>query len=543
MLLYNPYTPILLIAFSRTDTTRQVFDQIRKARPGRFYFAVDGHRNEKEAVLCEQVKDIIADVDWECEVKTLFRDKNLGCRKGVSEAVSWFFENETEGIILEDDCLPSDSFFGFCSQLLEKYRHDERIGHISGGNYQNGVVRGDGSYYFSALTHVWGWAGWRRVWKDFDIEVSTYPLIEKFNYLERLGSHGPFKHYWTHKLKTHYENQSLDTWGFQYSYLNLINNRLSIIPNTNLITNIGCDSANAAHIAPDHPWENIPLGEIDKIIDPLFIVADHEADIASQNWELSIPAYKENFRSGFSFLKDKILETTEAIRKNDEVLKIPKIIHQVWINSDELPEMFKTTAESWRECHPGWEYRLWCKSDAENFVKDNYPEFLTIYNSYEHDAERRNVIRYLLLYKTGGVYVNLDYECLEPVDLLLGNSSCCIGLHSPSVSIYHNKPFLLNHDFMASVDGHDYLKTVIDEMTEDNNKLTDEHPIFHLGSFLLTKIYDRYPDKDDISLIPSEFISPLSKTESRALLSGMETSDIENKIERAFTVNYNLRLN
>lgn len=538
MLTYNPDTPILLIAFTRNETTRKVFEKIHKVRPRRFYFAVDGPRNEKEVVMCRQVKDIVTGVDWNCEVKTLFRETNLGCRKGVSEAVTWFFENEPEGIILEDDCFAADSFFGFCSKLLEKYRHDERIGHISGGNYQNGTKRGDGSYYFSALTHVWGWAGWRRVWKDFDIEVSTYPLLEKFNYLEKLGSHGPFKHYWTHKFKTHYENQSLNTWGFQYSYLNLINSRLSIIPNTNLITNIGCDSINAAHIAPDHPWGNIPLGDINEIVHPSFIIADHEADFASQNGELSIPDYEENFKSGFSFLKDKIVRTAEALRKNDEVLKIPKIIHQAWIYSDELPALFKTIAESWQECHSGWEYRLWCRSDAENFVRENYPDFLPIYNGYEHDAERRNAIRYLLLHKTGGVYVNIDYECLESVDLLLGNSSCCIGLHSPSVSIYHNKPFLLNHDFMASTAGHNYMKMVIDEMIGDNNKPTNEHPVFHLGSFLMTKIYDKYPDKDDISLIPSELISPLSEAESKAIFDGMETSELENKVEKAFALNY-----
>ena len=127
-------TPVLFLIFNRPDTTKQVFSAIQKARPPRLYVAADGPRSENpsEATSCELVRSIALNVDWECEVKTLFRDQNLGCRLAVSQAICWFFANEPEGIILEDDCLPSQSFFWFCHELLEEFRYDKQVVAICG---------------------------------------------------------------------------------------------------------------------------------------------------------------------------------------------------------------------------------------------------------------------------------------------------------------------------------------------------------------------------------------------------------------------------
>src|SRR4051794_16793681 len=121
---YHVRSPLLFIIFNRPDTTQKVFDQIKKAKPTRLYVAADGPRitRTSDYILCKQTRNIVNDIDWDCEVKTLFREKNLGCKEAVSSAITWFFENEEEGIILEDDCLPADSFFKFCDLLLEKYR-------------------------------------------------------------------------------------------------------------------------------------------------------------------------------------------------------------------------------------------------------------------------------------------------------------------------------------------------------------------------------------------------------------------------------------
>ena len=163
-------SPILFLIFNRPETTKKVFSAIKEVQPPRLYIAADGPRSEQpdEADHCELARTIATKVDWDCEVKTLFRDQNLGIRIAVSQAIDWFFEQEPEGIILEDDCLPDQSFFWFCKELLEKYRNDTRIMHIGGTNFQFGKNRTNYSYYFSRYAHIWGWASWRRAWEYYD---------------------------------------------------------------------------------------------------------------------------------------------------------------------------------------------------------------------------------------------------------------------------------------------------------------------------------------------------------------------------------------
>ena len=141
MKMYN--TPILFLIFNRPDTTKVVFERIREIKPSRLYVAADAPRQgkDKEAELCRQSRSIIDSVDWPCEVKTLFREENLGCKKAISSAITWFFEQEEYGVILEDDCLPDLSFFRFCEELLIKYKDDERIGHIGGNCFLPGIVK------------------------------------------------------------------------------------------------------------------------------------------------------------------------------------------------------------------------------------------------------------------------------------------------------------------------------------------------------------------------------------------------------------------
>ena len=169
-------TAVLFLVFNRLDTTKQVFETIRQAKPQRLYIAADGARASRvgEAAQVQAVRDYVTShVDWECEVKTLFREQNLGCKYAVSSAIAWFFENEEMGIILEDDCLPDPTFFNFCQELLARYRHDQRIGVISGDNFQFGHRRNDDSYYFSKYVHIWGWATWRDRWvNSYDVTIA-----------------------------------------------------------------------------------------------------------------------------------------------------------------------------------------------------------------------------------------------------------------------------------------------------------------------------------------------------------------------------------
>ena len=156
-------TPILFIIFNRPDTAKKVFKKIQKIEPKQLFIAADGPRKNKpeDVELCKQTREILNGINWDCELITLLREENVGCKKGPADAISWFFEHVEEGIILEDDCLPSDSFFPFCEELLEKYRYDTRIMHI-GGSIQLPDYENPDSYYFSRLSHVWGWATWKR---------------------------------------------------------------------------------------------------------------------------------------------------------------------------------------------------------------------------------------------------------------------------------------------------------------------------------------------------------------------------------------------
>jgi len=178
--------PILFLLFNRPYLTQRVFACIREARPARLFVAADGPRPDRvgERQLCAEARKVVDQVDWPCELLTLFRDENLGCGKAVSSAIDWFFEHVEEGIILEDDCLPHPSFFRFCEKLLEKYRDDERVMQIGGCNFQDGIKRGPASYYFSIYNHIWGWASWSRAWKYYDVGITSWrkTIHEEFLY-------------------------------------------------------------------------------------------------------------------------------------------------------------------------------------------------------------------------------------------------------------------------------------------------------------------------------------------------------------------------
>lgn len=176
------------LIFNRPSITQNVFDQIKKIKPLFLFVAADGPRQEIEddKINCELTKDIIKQIDWDCKLKTLYREENLGCGFAVSSAISWFFEHVEEGIVLEDDCLPEISFFQFCSELLTLYKEDEKIYIISGTNMQNGINRGNGSYFFSNYPITWGWASWKRAWNYFNHDIPNYDNCFKGGDLDKI---------------------------------------------------------------------------------------------------------------------------------------------------------------------------------------------------------------------------------------------------------------------------------------------------------------------------------------------------------------------
>lgn len=233
-------TAVLFLVFNRPNTTSKVFEKIRQAKPARLYIAGDGPRegynydNEKIA----NVKKIVANVDWHCEVRTLFREKNLGCKKGVSTAINWFFKQEDQGIILEDDCIPHLDFFTFCESLLARYAEDERVSVITGNNYQNNKWRGDASYYFSKYNHCWGWATWKKSWEYFQDDIKFWPEWSKSrSWLDFIPDKIERK-YWEKIFNDVYNNQ-IDSWAYPWTASLWYKNKLTVTPNVNLVSNIG----------------------------------------------------------------------------------------------------------------------------------------------------------------------------------------------------------------------------------------------------------------------------------------------------------------
>lgn len=272
-------TPILFIIFNRPDVTQVVFDEIRKLKPRHLFVTADGPRMDKpgEKEKCDAARSIIEQVDWECDVQRNFSDVNLGCKKGVSSGIDWFFDHVEEGIILEDDCVPDPSFFSFCAELLDRYWDDERVMMISGDNFQFGEKRGYGSYYFSKYAHIWGWATWKRAWQLYDVDMKTFPVFVSQGGMADVWDNRSVRFVWQKTLQNNFDGK-VDTWDHQWNYAIWSQGGLSILPNTNLISNIGF-GIDATHTkAVDRKVANMERGSIDAITHPIFVVQDKEAD-------------------------------------------------------------------------------------------------------------------------------------------------------------------------------------------------------------------------------------------------------------------------
>jgi hypothetical protein len=260
-----------------------VFEEIRKVRPPRLYIAADGPRSHvpTDKVRGDQAKEIVNSVDWPCEVKTLFREENLGCGRAVSGAISWFFDQEEKGIIIEDDCLPSQSFFWYCEELLERYQDDERIMHIGGNYFQEGWRNeGSYSYYFSRSGHIWGWATWRRAWKLYDFNITNNEHAKEQGYFDNFFLNRWEKMYRLRFFdKTAANRGKVTYWAYQWDFCRFIHSGLSIIPIVNLVRNIGygqdsTHTKNTKSILADLPLQHLEF----PIQHPPYVMRDMKSD-------------------------------------------------------------------------------------------------------------------------------------------------------------------------------------------------------------------------------------------------------------------------
>jgi hypothetical protein len=273
-------TPIAFLIFNRPDTTARVFEAIRQAKPPKLLVVADGLRPDRadDIEKCKAARAIIDGVDWDCEVLTNYSDVNLGCKSRVSSGLNWVFDTVEEALILEDDCLPHPSFFQFCEELLEYYRHDQRIMVISGDNFQFGRKRTEYSYYFSRYNHIWGWASWRRAWQYYDLKMKLWQEIRDGSWLESILGETQAVKYWTKIFQTAYDNK-VDSWDYGWTFACWIQNGLTILPNVNLVSNIGF-GADATHTSRAiQSVVNNPVREMSfPLQHPPFITRHFEAD-------------------------------------------------------------------------------------------------------------------------------------------------------------------------------------------------------------------------------------------------------------------------
>lgn len=262
-------TPILFLVFNRPELTRKVFQSIRLARPSRLFIVADGARagRPEEEKACAEVKKIVQAVDWPCEVLTNYSERNLGCKIRVSSGIDWGFRNSEELIILEDDCLPSQSFFDYAEYCLHKYRNDERVGLIAGVNLvpSRYLPTGGHSYRYSKFAHIWGWASWRRVWQTYSVHLSDLPAtLLEFKKLYSCSVRD--SDYW-YQIFERVKNGEINTWDYQLFYTLWKSGQLSVSPNINLVENIGF-GIDATHTTEGKPSWILPASEMTQPFTP-----------------------------------------------------------------------------------------------------------------------------------------------------------------------------------------------------------------------------------------------------------------------------------
>lgn len=309
--------PVLFLVFNRLDVTQQVFATIRQAKPTKLYIACDGPRAHKvgeDKIVAQLRQHLLDNIDWQCEVLTLFRDKNLGCGLAVSQAITWFFEHEPMGIILEDDCLPSQSFFTFCDEMLHKYQDDKRVWHIGGYSLLKPGDLTKSSYYFSRMTLVWGWASWADRWQEFDLYMNKYPDFIRSGDLNSIFSSIRLRLWNKELFQANYKKH--DTWDCQWYFTSLINNALSIVPKVSLVQNLGFGDIGSAHPDQDTTISQIKAAEMKApYVPPLFMVINKQLDGIYFKWRTQLIFFK---------LLTKPLLKFDQIFLNGKLLKLYK---------------------------------------------------------------------------------------------------------------------------------------------------------------------------------------------------------------------------
>ena len=287
-------TAVGFFTFNRLDTTKEVFEQIRIAKPERLYLVSDGPRKnrEGEAETVAKVREYVeSHIDWECKVIKNYADANMGCKKRMSSGITWLLQNEKQAIILEDDCKPTQDFFRFMEEMLERYKDDERVMMVSGYMLLKHVHIKD-SYTFSEFATIWGWATWRRAWEHYDVQISDWEELKKRGELKRkftiLGYIKAVKDF-----DSVYYNRK-DAWGIQWFYTLVKERGLNVVPSVNMVENLGFGREDATHTkgGTDQDFTTYPM--IFPLKHPTTVALDVDYDRAyeRENWGFKVVVKK-----------------------------------------------------------------------------------------------------------------------------------------------------------------------------------------------------------------------------------------------------------
>jgi len=223
---------------------------------------------------------------------------------------------------------------------------------------------------------------------------------------------------------------------------------------------------------------------------------------------------------------------------------IPKIIHQVWEGKDGPPPNFLLdVSQTWKEQHPDWMYIFWDGEKINSFMSA-HPEYMKVYEAYRYAVQRWDMIRYLILYEYGGVYADLDYECIEPLDGLLENESCCLASDPEEHARIFNKSHIVTNAFMAVEAKHPLFKVILEHLLSDDPAQYDMNDKFNYvlettGPYMLTRVYDNYDFKEKVRLLPASVISPLTKNEVALCIKGyMSDEELKRKLQDAVAIHY-----
>ena len=235
----------MILAYRRPKQLAKLIETLKKIKPKNLYISVDGPKksNPIDKELVKQTKEVIErNINWDCTIKKKYNVKNLGCKMGVSSAISWFFDHINEGIILEEDCLLHEDFYKFAEQLLEFYRDNKQIWTITSNNLQKNQWRGDGSYYYSRIPHCWGWATWKDRWINYHQDLTHWELLKSTNMIKNIFTKKGEREYWIKIFDNLKYNDMPDSWAYRWFFVSLINSGLTVAPNINMATNIGFDN-------------------------------------------------------------------------------------------------------------------------------------------------------------------------------------------------------------------------------------------------------------------------------------------------------------